>query len=92
MANPQMRKWIYHRAKKILEELNELPFSDDVDDKKLAIIRRGLREASVELFRRAAERTVEELGESEALQEIQNKPLTLADVLKESLEHPDDKA
>jgi len=64
MSSPQMRKWIYHRAKEILAELSELPYSDDVDDQKLIIIRRGLRDASIELFRRAAERTAEELAET----------------------------
>jgi hypothetical protein len=65
-----MRKWIYHRAKDILEELSELPYADDVDDKKLAIIRMGLRDASIELFRKASERTTSDLMESEELKEL----------------------
>ncbi|RMH48123.1 MAG: hypothetical protein D6694_00895 [Gammaproteobacteria bacterium] len=77
-----MRKWIYHRAKEMLDELNELPFSDDVDDKKLAIIRRGLRDASMELFRRAAERTVKELEDGVHLELIREKK-KLDDILKE---------
>ena len=50
MSSPQMRKWIYHRAKDILEELSDLPDSDDLDNKKLTIIRSGLRDASIELL------------------------------------------
>lgn len=83
MPSPEMRKWIYHRAKEILSELNELPFSDDVDDKKLAIIRRGLRDASVELFRRAAERTVNELEDGVHLELIREKEKSLDDLLNE---------
>lgn len=70
MSSPQMRKWIYHRAKQMLDDLNEIPYSDDVDDKKLAIIRKGLREASIELFKKAAERTAAELMDSKELKEL----------------------
>ncbi len=83
MSSPQMRKWIYHRAKDILAELSELPYSDDVDDKKLAIIRLGLRDASIELFRRAAERTTAELMETAELKEVKGNIGTIRKIVSE---------
>jgi len=74
MESPQMRKWIYHRAKEMLSALDEIPYSDDANSKKLAVIRNGLRDASIELFRRAAERTARELIDSAELKEINSKP------------------
>lgn len=74
MESPQMRKWIYHRAKEILDAIDDIPYSDDATSKKLAVIRKGLRDASVELFRRAAERTARELLDSEELKEINSEP------------------
>ncbi len=70
MSSPQMRKWIYHRAKQMLDDLNDIPYSDDVDDKKLAVIRTGLRDASIELFKKAAERTAAELMNTKELKEL----------------------
>jgi len=83
MSSPQMRKWIYHRAKAILAGLNELPYSDDVDDKKLTIIRMGLRDASIELFRRAAVRTTSELMESAELKEVRGNIGTIRKITSE---------
>ena len=83
MSSPQMRKWIYHRAKDILSDLNELPYSDDVDDKKLTIIRMGLRDASIELFRRAAERTTRELMETAELKEVRGNIGTIRKIASE---------
>ncbi len=83
MSSPQMRKWIYHRAKDILAKLSELPYSDDVDDKKLAIIRLGLRDASIELFRKAAERTTAELMESDELKEVKGNMGTIKKITSE---------
>jgi len=59
--------------------VNEIPYSDDADDKKLAVIRKGLREASIELFRRAAERTATELLDSKELKELSS---TVEDIRK----------
>jgi len=83
MSSPQMRKWIYHRAKDILAELSDLPYSDDVDDKKLAIIRLGLRDASIELFRRASLRTTTELMESDELKEVKGNIGTIRKIAAE---------
>jgi len=83
MSSPQMRKWIYHRAKDILADLNELPYSDDVDEKKLTIIRMGLRDASIELFRRAAVRTTSELMESSELKEVRGTIGTIRKITSE---------
>ncbi len=74
MSSPQMRKWVYHRAKKLLDELDEVPLSDDSIEKKLTIIRQGLREASVELFKRAAERATADLLDSSELELISKPP------------------
>ncbi|PIP80459.1 MAG: hypothetical protein COW84_05160 [Gammaproteobacteria bacterium CG22_combo_CG10-13_8_21_14_all_40_8] len=68
MSSPQMRKWVYHKAKQLLDELDDVPLSDDSIDKKLAILRSGLREASVELFKRAAESSTAEILESKEYQ------------------------
>jgi len=70
MSSPQMRKWVYHRAKKLLDDLDDVPLSDDSIDKKLAILRAGLREASVELFKRAAASSTAEILESKEYQLI----------------------
>ncbi len=83
MSTPQMRKWIYHKAKQLLEQLSELPYSDDVDEKKLAILRLGLRDASIELFRRAAERTTAELVDSEELKEVNSNMGTIRQIIGE---------
>ncbi len=68
MSAPQMRKWVYHRAKQLLDELDDVPLSDDSIDKKLAILRVGLREASVELFKRAAVSSTAEILDSKEYQ------------------------
>ena len=74
MASPQMRKWVYHRAKKLLDDLDDVPLSDDSIEKKLIILREGLREASVELFKRAAERATADLLDSSEVELISKPP------------------
>lgn len=50
-----MHQWLNARCAKLLEELNNTPFTDDVDEIKLNLIRAAMREASVEMFHRAAD-------------------------------------
>lgn len=62
-----MQVWIDQRAVKLLNDLNALPFTDDHDLKRLGLLKRALREASYEIFRRAAERTVSDLISEEVM-------------------------
>jgi hypothetical protein len=62
-----MQVWIDQRAVKLLNDLNALPFTDDHDLKRLGLLKRALREASYEIFRRAAERTVADLISEEVM-------------------------
>ena len=50
-----MQQWLNARCAKLLEELNNTPFTDDADEIKLNLIRAAMREASLEMFHRAAE-------------------------------------
>lgn len=62
-----MQVWIDQRAVKLLHDLNALPFTDDHDLQRLGLLKRALREASFEIFRRAAERTVSDLISDEVM-------------------------
>ena len=50
-----MKQWLNARCAKLLEELNNTPFTDDADEIKLNLIRAAMREASLVMFQRAAE-------------------------------------
>ena len=62
-----MQIWLDQRAVKLLQDINAIPFTDDHDIKKVALIRRALREASQEVFKRAAERTLADLISEDAM-------------------------
>ena len=50
-----MQQWLNARCAQLLDDLNNTPFTDDVDEIKLNLIRAAMREASLEMFNRAAE-------------------------------------
>lgn len=50
-----MQQWLNARCAKLLEALNNTPFTDDADEIKLNLIRAAMREASLVMFQRAAE-------------------------------------
>ena len=50
-----MKQWLNARCAQLLNDLNNTPFTDDVDEIKLNLIRAAMREASLEMFNRAAE-------------------------------------
>lgn len=69
-----MQVWIDQRAVKLMHDLSALPFTDDHDLKRLGLLKRALREASYEIFRRAAERTVSDLISEEVMGDNFTKP------------------
>jgi hypothetical protein len=56
-----MKQWMNARSAKLLQDLNDTPFTDDCDDIKLNLIRGCMREISVEMFQRAAENSRKEI-------------------------------
>jgi len=54
--------WLEQRSARLLEELSAVPFTDDHDYQKLKMIREAMKEASVEMFKRAIARTKADYG------------------------------
>ena len=83
-----MQQWLNARCAKLLEELNNTPFTDDVDEIKLNLIRAAMREASLVLFQRAAENSRKEIAkinnESLAAKVEEIHSSEIADVLGET--------
>ncbi|MCP4273561.1 MAG: hypothetical protein GY781_16655 [Gammaproteobacteria bacterium] len=57
----KMQNWLHARSAKLLEEINNTPYTDDSDDIKMRLIMAALRESSVEMFQRAAEKSRKEI-------------------------------
>lgn len=62
-----MQVWLDQRSVKLLNELNALPFTDDHDVKKAALIKTAFREVASELVRRSAERALAEMVSEQAM-------------------------
>lgn len=59
--------WLDQRSSKLLAELNALPFTDDHDLKKAALIKMAFRDVAGELIRRSAERALSEMVSEQAM-------------------------
>ncbi|MCP4413796.1 MAG: hypothetical protein GY808_14655 [Gammaproteobacteria bacterium] len=57
----KMQNWLHTRSVKLLEEINNTPYTDDSDDIKMRLIMAALRESSIEMFHRAAEKSRKEI-------------------------------
>ncbi len=62
-----MQIWLDQRSAALLAELNALPFTDDHDLKKAALIKRAFRDVAGELVRRSAERAISEMVSQQAM-------------------------
>ncbi|MFN4290645.1 MAG: hypothetical protein ACK4E7_07175 [Permianibacter sp.] len=62
-----MQVWLDQRSAKLLDELNALPFTDDHDLKKAALIKKAFRDVASELVRRSAERALAEMVSEQAM-------------------------
>lgn len=67
----KMQKWLNARSMQLLDELNSIPLADDTEDKRLKLVMSAMREASVEMFHRAAENSRNEIEKinQQAMQE-----------------------
>ncbi|NQD36848.1 hypothetical protein HPT27_07400 [Permianibacter sp. IMCC34836] len=62
-----MQIWLDQRSATLLAELNALPFTDDHDLKKAALIKRAFRDVAGELVRRSAERAIADMVSEQAM-------------------------
>jgi len=62
-----MQVWLDQRSVKLLDELNALPFTDDHDLKKTALIKKAFRDVASELVRRSAERALADMVSEQAM-------------------------
>jgi len=53
----KMQNWLNVRCGQLLNELNKVPFTDDCEEKKMQLIMSAMRESSIEMFQRAAEKS-----------------------------------
>ncbi len=58
----KMQNWLHARSAKLLEEINNTPYTDDSDELKMRLIMAALRESSIEMFQRAAEKSRKEIN------------------------------
>ena len=83
-----MHQWLNAHCAKLLKELNNTPFTDDVDEIKLNLIRNAMREASLELFHRAADNSrkmIEQIHREEFSEKVhQAETHTVDEVLKDT--------
>ena len=63
----KMQNWLNARSAKLLEEINNIPFSDNSDDIKLRLILAAMRESSIEMFQRAAVKSRKEIEKTHQL-------------------------
>lgn len=70
-----MSEWFDERCLQLRDDLNEIPSGDDASDLKLKLIRVAMRQASLEMFRRAVNNSRENIKElnSEVLLETMEK-------------------
>jgi len=75
----KMQHWLHARCSKLLEEINDTPYTDDSDEIKMGLIMAAMRESSIEMFHRAAENSRKEIVKinNKALQDSIKKVETL---------------
>ncbi len=78
-----MQKWLNIRCAKLLEEINNTPYTDDSDEIKLRLIMAAMRESSVEMFHRAAENSRKEINKINNMV-LQNSVMDVQSVMTES--------
>ncbi len=61
-SDQDINSWLEERSAQLLEELGQVPFTDDHDYRKLKLIRQAMKEASVEMFKRAISKTKSNYG------------------------------
>lgn len=61
-SGQDINAWLEERSARLLEELSQVPFTDDHDYRKLKLIREAMKEASVEMFKRAITKTKSNYG------------------------------
>ena len=72
-----MKKWLHARSVQLLAEINKMPFSDDCDEIKLQLIMTALRESSVKMFKRAAEKSRK--ATAKPIHDVEEKILSVPD-------------
>jgi hypothetical protein len=80
-----MRLWINARGAKLLEEINKVPHSDTSEDEKLDLICSAMREVSVELFKRAANKSRKDIADAKN-DELNRKKQAVEDKIKQQEE------
>jgi len=78
----KMQNWLNARSAKLLEEINNIPFSDNSDDIKLRLILAAMRESSIEMFQRAAVKSRKEIEKIHQLT-MQKSILDIEDIMGE---------
>ncbi len=81
----KMQNWLHARSAKLLEEINNTPYTDDSDDIKMRLIMAALRESSVEMFQRAAEKSRKEIEKINSIA-MQKSISEVEDALVEEIE------
>jgi len=85
----EMQKWLNARCAQLLADINNTPLTDDADDKKLQLIMAGMRESSVEMFHRAAERSrkdIQKINNQNMNESIEEINATLNEAIPEPSE------
>jgi len=67
----EMQQWLNARCVQLLTEINNTPLADNSEEVKMQLIMTAMREASVEMFHRAAENSRKAIDKinSEAVQD-----------------------
>lgn len=69
-----MQIWLDQRAVNLLQELGNIPFTDDHSARSLAVIKKALREAAAEVIKRAMEKSMAEIVSAEAMSLSPKRP------------------
>jgi len=74
----EMQQWLNARCVQLLTEINNTPLADNSEEVKMQLIMTAMRESSVEMFHRAAEKSRKQIEKinsesmQEAIQDIEN--------------------
>jgi len=79
-----MQNWLHARSAKLLEDINNTPYTDDSDEKKMQLIMAALRESSIEMFQRAAENSRKEIDKINSIA-MQKNITDVEDILAEAV-------
>ncbi len=85
----KMQNWLHARSARLLDEINNTPYTDDSDDKKMRLIMAALRESSIEMFQRAAEKSRKEINKIHSIA-MQQSISEVEDALVEEVEIEDE--